>query len=262
MIRLLLGACLMLLLACNSDTPTLRLAVAANLVPPLEAIQQSYQAQTGVSIEISAASSGALNAQIRNGAPFDIYLSANKKYPRELKREGIGKGEPLIFTFGKLMLWSKKQLSPDSLTVPLTEIQNKRLALPDPDLAPYGLSAMRWLKAQQLWSSWQSQLIIGNNISHTNQIIRSGSVDFAFTAASARHWGTLGELGYWYEVPDVKAIPHSLLILNESPEIRAFVTFLQSKEAADILMDFGYLRALTLPIEMEPSLLKFDTVSP
>lgn len=247
MIRLLLGCGLMFLLACNSNTPTLRLAVAANLVPPLEAIQKSYKAKAGVNLEISAASSGALNAQIRNGAPFDMYLSANKKYPRELYKEGIGKGEPLIFTFGQLMLWSREELKQDSLAPLLSEIQNKRLALPDPDLAPYGLSAMRWLRSQKLWDVWQGQLIIGNNISHTNQIIRSGSVDFAFTAASARHWGTLGELGYWYEVPDVKAIPHSLLILKNSPETSDFVNYLQSKEAALILMDFGYLRALTLP---------------
>lgn len=234
--------CFFLFVSCTPSKPTLRLAIAANLMPPIEAITQAYEAQTGHQIEISAASSGALNAQIRNGAPFDIFLSANEQFPQQLFAEGIGEELPFVFAFGQLMLWSKAEMPADSLEAFLRKITSQKLAMPDPELAPYGAAAKAWMQSHALWEKLSPNLIIGNNISHTNQIIRSGSVDFAFTAASARYWGNLGEQGHWSLVPGVKAIPHSLLLLNKKEEGKRFVEFLNSEVGLEIWEMYGYIR--------------------
>jgi molybdate transport system substrate-binding protein len=211
-------------------------------MPPIEAITQAYEAQTGHLVEISAASSGALNAQIRNGAPFDIYLSANEEFPLQLFAEGIGEEPPFVFASGQLMLWSKKKIPADSLEAFLRKITSQKLAMPDPELAPYGAAAKGWMQSYGLWEKLSPNLIIGNNISHTNQIIRSGSVDYAFTAASARFWGKIGEEGFWNLVTGVKAIPHSLLLLTDKEEGKRFVEFLNSEVGLRILEMYGYIR--------------------
>jgi len=157
-----------------------------------------------------------------------------------------------------LMLWSSQQISPDSLVTALLELKSRRLALPDPELAPYGAAAKAWLQTKSLWHTLSAKLIIGNNISHTNQIIRSGSVEIAFTAASARHWGTLGEQGHWYIVPDVKPIPHSLLILSQKEDVKHFVDFLKSKKAAEIFEKYGYIRAKEISMKYENFTIYFE----
>ncbi len=237
---LLLLVCLLLSACTFGSKSSLRIAVAANLLPPMEAIQRAYEAQTGQKIAISLGSSGALNAQIRNGAPFDLYLAADEAFPRQLYAEGIGEEPPTIFAWGQLMFWSSGAVPPDSLPQLLRRIGPGRLALPAPELAPYGAAAQAWLQSQGLWEGCKDHLILGNNVSHTNQIIRSGAVDYAFTAASARYWGGLGEVGHWSPLPDAGLIPHALLILKEGEAVREFVDFLRSEVGAGILGEFGY----------------------
>lgn len=233
----------LLLAAVSSCTPTgpgLRVAIAANLTPPMEAIQAAYEAKSGIRVELSSGSSGALSAQIRNGAPFDLYLSANELYPQQLFAEGIGEEPPRIFARGQLVFWSAAPMEADSIAERLLQLGDKRLALPDPELAPYGAAAKTWLQSQGLWDKLSDRLIIGNNISHTNQIIKSGAVEVAFTAASARYWSSLEKEGHWLAVSGIAPIPHAMLLLSDREAVSSFASYLQSAEAASIFERFGY----------------------
>ncbi len=217
-------------------------AIAANLSAPVNAIVRSYQAKTGSSVDLVVASSGVLTAQIRNGAPFHIFLSADEKYPQLLAESGSYELPPRVFTRGNLVLWIKGDSAQANELPEAALDQIQTLAIANPELAPYGMAAREWLQEMGKWENMSDRVVFGENVGQVNQYIRSGSVDGALTAISAVHAEELSDLGTWIPLSIAgKGIPHAGLILDSShPETLAFWNFLFSEKAQRIFAEYGY----------------------
>ncbi|RMG66950.1 MAG: molybdate ABC transporter substrate-binding protein [Bacteroidetes bacterium] len=234
---------LLLLLACQQPR-ALRIAVAANLSLPLQELAAAYEAQTGLPVEVITASSGVLTAQIRQGAPFDLFLSANMKYPQALAAEGLTSGTPEVLAYGQLIAWSRDSLPGNDLMAYIRDLPaGGRVAIANPELAPYGRAALSWLEQEGLDAALSSRLVFGENIGQVNRYIYARAVDLAFTAVSARTAPELQSLGLWHPLPAAAGggIPHGICRLRAAqPGSEALEAFLQSEAARAVLARYGY----------------------
>lgn len=225
----------------SSDRP--KFAVAANLLYPMQEIQSVYQTTTGNRFDLISGSSGVLSAQIMHGAPFDLFFSANMKYPEALFQAERTQSAPIIIVKGRSVFWSKYPLKNQELASFLGSGKVERLAIANPSLAPYGAEAKNYLQDAHLWQKWEKQLILGENIGQVNQYIRTSSVDAAFTAISSKHATQLKGKGYWKLLGDsADGIPHGLVLLpNASEAATDILKFLQTPEAQKIFEKYGYV---------------------
>ena len=171
-------------LAAHSQTP-LRLAAAADLEPVLPPILTQFQLQTGIHVEATYQASATLTTQIMNGAPFDLFLSADLNYPKRLIDAGLAQGagsadssNPITYARGTLVLWTRKDsgLLPSSLDL-LRDPKLRRLAIANPERAPYGKAAIAALKSLRLYEQLQSRLVTAENIAQAAQFADSGNAD-------------------------------------------------------------------------------------
>jgi molybdate transport system substrate-binding protein len=230
-----------LLSACQETDEALIVAVAANLSAPMREIATAYEATAaGQKTELVVASSGVLTAQIRNGAPFDLFLSADDHYPEVLAQAGLALQPPRIFTYGSLVLWTREPLLDSRMLDPAAFFA---FAIAHPELAPYGLAAKNWLITQGKWDALSPKVIYGENVGQVNQYIRSGAVDGALTAVSATYAAELRDIGHWKTLAatDAPRIPHAGVLLKGSDEAaQRFWDFLFSPAARQVLESYGY----------------------
>lgn len=222
---------------------SIRVAVAASLQPPLEEIVQVYRAKTGKEIQLITASSGVLTAQIRMGAPFHVFLSANMKYPESLQEEGLTEGSPEVLAMGKGAFWTKNKMSSVSIEQWLLHDAVQTVAIANTRLAPYGQFARAWLEQKGIWEKIQDKLVYGESIGQVNQYIYSGSVDAAFTAVSASKGKEIKDKGEWYELKNTETanVPQGKALIKDAPPAaKAFYDFLDSSDAREILNKYGY----------------------
>jgi molybdate transport system substrate-binding protein len=160
----------------SAQTP-LRVAAAADLEPVLPPILAEFQQATGIHAEATYQASAMLTTQIMNGAPFDLFLSADLGYPRRLIEAGVadaagsaGSSTPIIYARGTLVLWARKDsgLPPPSLDL-LRNPNLKRLAIANPDRAPYGRAAVAALTSLKLYDALKPRLVTGENIAQSAQ---------------------------------------------------------------------------------------------
>ncbi|MBT8184968.1 MAG: molybdate ABC transporter substrate-binding protein, partial [Eudoraea sp.] len=200
----------------------------------------------GIGCHLITASSGKLTAQITEGAPYDIFIAADMKYPRELYNSGLALAPPVSCGYGQLVLWTTTEgLSP---SIPLLQQGTiTHIALANPQTAPYGRAAMEVLNHYGLYEDLSHKLVYGESISQTNQFITSRSAELGFTAMAVVLSPGLSGQGSW-SVIDKKAyspIEHGAVIINRdqgnSDDIQAFYEYLFSGEAKMLLKNFGYL---------------------
>lgn len=168
------------------ETPPLRLAVAANFAPAINAMLPPFEQQTGIKATVTVASSGTLFAQIQHGAPFDVFLSADARRPEELVRIKKGIASTLMtYARGRLAYVTNDAsvTTADDMVIAL-QSQQQRLAIAHPRLAPYGLAARQMLQAVSMWKSYQAHLVRGKNVLQTLQYFDTGNVEHALVAAS------------------------------------------------------------------------------
>ena len=223
---------------------TLNIATAANMQFAMEAITLAFAMETGIECNMIVSSSGKLTAQIREGAPFDILLSANMKYPRALYNDSLTVTQPRTYAYGKLVLWSlKKGVMPNIETTNLDTIQF--VALANPKNAPYGQAAMQALQNKGYLPGIEDKLVYGESIAQTNQFIISGAADIGFTAKSVVLSNQIGTEGSWLEIGSklYDPIAQGVVLLKGSEQqeaARQFYDFLFSERAQSILINFGY----------------------
>lgn len=232
---------ILFLTACQETEDALIVAVAANLSAPMREIAAAYEATpAGQKIELVVASSGVLTAQVRNGAPFDFFLSADEHYPEILAQAGLALQPPRIVTYGSLVLWTREPLLDSSVLDPTAF---SAFAIAHPELAPYGLAAKNWLIARGKWDALSPKVIYGENVGQVNQYIRSGVVDGALTAVSATYAAELRDIGHWTTLAasDAPRIPHAGVLLNGSDgAAQRFWDFLFSPAAQQVFASYGY----------------------
>jgi molybdate transport system substrate-binding protein len=227
----------------------LRIAVAANFLGTLQRLAPPYEQISGTQLLLSAASSGQLYAQIVEGAPFDIFLSADSQRPLQLEQTGRAEpGSRFTYAIGQLVLWSPAATRFTDGAAYLRGGQYRYLAIANPDAAPYGLAAQQVLQNLQLWDQLQSQqkIVTGASLAQTRQFAASGNADAAFVA-----WSQLlddaGKPGgsYWLPAPALyQPILQQAVLLSAShskPAARHFLNWLQHDPvAAKTLRAAGY----------------------
>jgi molybdate transport system substrate-binding protein len=232
----------------------LKVAAASDLSAAMEQLAPAFEKKTGIRASVSLGSSGNFFAQIQNGAPFDAFLSADRSYPEKLEKAGQAEpGSVIAYARGKLVLWlpnsSHLQLgSQDRQLETLSMLRERavrKIAIANPEHAPYGRAAVAALQHFQVYDQVKDKLVLGENISQTAQFAQSGNADVAFLALSIAQSAPMEQAGRWLSLPDASypAIEQAGAIISSSthkPEARLFLDFLCSAEAQVILHKFGF----------------------
>ena len=221
-------------------------AVAANFTTPMKAIAAEFEKDTGHSTQLSFASSGKFYAQIKNGAPFQVFLSADVKKPELLEQEGLAvSGSRFTYALGSLVLWSARPDLVDHNGDILRTDNFRHLAMANPKLAPYGLAARETLEKMGVWSELRDKLVIGENIAQTHQFVATGNAELGFVALSqVMKDGQLTGGSGWL-VPSNFYSPirqDAVLLINgkDNAAASALLNYLQSDKAAATIKSYGY----------------------
>lgn len=239
-----LFALLLALTFCHAD---INVACAANMQFAMKEIIDAYEKETGKSVKPIFGSSGKLSAQILNGAPFDVFVSADMNYVDRLYKTGATKNPPKEYAKGKLALWTMKDLDLSKGVEVLKDSTLRRVAVGDPKVTVYGPAAIEVLEKIGVLKVVQSKLVYGENISTVAQYIVSASVDIGFSNLSFTQSGPLAGKGK-YIVLDSSL--HSPLLqgaailrhgMEKKPEeSEQFFAYLFGKKARAILSRYGY----------------------
>jgi molybdate transport system substrate-binding protein len=158
-------------------------AAAANVKPAVDDLARAFEAaHPGVTVAVTAGASGAIFAQLRSGAPFDIFFSADREYPRRLAAAGLASGDETVYAVGRLAVWtppgSRLDLAGRGLAA-LADPAVRRLAIANPAVAPYGAAAEAALRAAGVWDALGDRLVLGESVAQAAQFARTGAADAA-----------------------------------------------------------------------------------
>ena len=236
---------LMITLALQAQS--LHVAAAANVSGAIKVITRAFEKKhPNVKVHVAIGSSGKLFAQIKNGAPYDLFLSANVRYPKALYNGGIIKTSPRIYAKGALALFSTKGLNLSKGLALLADKEIQRIAIGNPKTAPYGEAAKEALENAHLYQKIKSKLIYATSISQTLLYAMRG-VDAAIVAKSSlldNKMARIKEHTSWVELDKrlYKPINQAMALIHpDNSAAVEFYAFLGSKEVRTILQNYGYL---------------------
>lgn len=223
-------------------------AAAADLQFAMTDIAARFEKETGGKVTISYGSSGNFFQQLQNGAPFDIFFSANLGYAKKL--EGAGLSEPgsyYEYAKGKIVIWERKESRVD-LTSGIRALLNPsvaKIAIANPEHAPYGRAAVDAMQKAGVYDRVKEKLVFGENISQTASFVISGSADVGIVALSLALSPNMEDAGHFFEIPTsiYQPIDQACVILKSSKHKDAahqFLTFVKGPAAAEILSRYGF----------------------
>ena len=231
------------------STAELTVAAAADLSSVLREIAANYEKKTGITVKLSFGASGALTQQIQNGAPFDIFFSADMDYPRQLVTAGEADPASLYeYAVGTLVLWvpadSPLDLKGKGMSVVL-DPSVKKIAIAKPQHAPYGRAAVAALKHAALYDRVSARLVLGENISQAAQFAESGNAQVGFVALAHAVAPSMQGKGRFWEVPAdfYPALAQGAVVISQSPhkkEAADFLEYMKTKETADLFRKYGF----------------------
>src|SRR3974390_3284110 len=232
----------------NASTE-LVVAAAADLSSALKELGDGYEKKTGIKIKLSFGASGALTQQIQNGAPFDLFFSADIDYPRQLIAQGHADAASLYkYSLGKLVLWVPASSSLDVEHKGMEILQDssiKKIALANPQHAPYGRAAVAALKHAGLYDRLADRFVLGENVSQAAQFAESGNAQAGFVALAHALSPAIRNTGKFWVVPAdyYPPLEQGVVIITRSQhkkEAAEFLNFLKTKEASDLLRKYGF----------------------
>jgi molybdate transport system substrate-binding protein len=232
----------------RASAQTLTVAAASDLQSALPVIAAQFEKDTGQKVALTFGSSGNFFAQIQNGAPFDVFLSADIDYPRRLEDAGFAERASLVeYARGRIVLWTRRDSGIDvtpGLRV-LTDSKVRRIAIANPEHAPYGRAAVAALRGEHLYESVRSKFVMGENISQAAQFAQSGSADVGIIALSLALTPTLNSSGSYVDVPDnlYPPIQQAGVVIAASQHktmARQFIEMLKKPDVAQILQSYGF----------------------
>ena len=225
---------------------TLSIAAAADLQFALEDLARGFRAaHPSLDLRLAYGSSGNFFAQIRNQAPFHLFLSADVAYPRELVRQGIGaRGSVFVYAIGRLAVWVPSA-SPLDPAAALQSSPLRRLAIANPQHAPYGRAAEAALRSLGAYDRLKDKLVLGENVAQTLEFAQSGAADAAIVALSLALAPPVRGQGRYWEIP-AEAYPkieQGGVIVKDSPAAREFRAWMLSPPGARVLQAYGFAPA-------------------
>ena len=245
MMRVLLPlVCAALCVSAQADE--VRVAVAANFATPLKTLATEFERDTGHTLLSSAGATGKLYAQIKSGAPFDVFLSADDETPARLEKEGDAvSGSRFTYAVGRLVLWSAQANSVDAQGAVLKNGNFKHLALAAPHLAPNGAAAVQTLTQLGLLAALTPRFVQGESIGQTYSFVASGNAELGFVALSQVYENGKVSHGSGWIVPASlhDALRQDAVLLARSrdkPAARALLAFLKTEKARGLIRTFGY----------------------
>lgn len=232
--------------ACQTRADEVQVAVASNFTAPMKEIAAEFEKDTGHKALLAFGSSGKFYAQIRNGAPFQVFLSADDETPARLEREGlILPGSRFTYATGTLALWSPRAGYVDAHGEVLRQGRYTRLAIANPRLAPYGSAAVEMLNKLGLLAAVQSRFVQGENIAQTWQFVATGNAELGLVALSqVTKDGRLTGGSAWV-VPGhlhtpIRQDAVTLASARGNPAAEALVQYLKGDKARAIIRAYGY----------------------
>jgi molybdate transport system substrate-binding protein len=237
---------MVMVLGCSvSSKKPLTIATAANMQFALTEITEAFTEDTGIKTETILGSSGKLNAQIKEGAPYDVFVSADMAFPQDLYESGFTKSAPKVYANGTLILWSFQDQIEPSFEL-LTDPNIKHIAIANPKTAPYGIAASQVLKEGEYYDQIVGKLVFGESVGQTNQFIITGAAEVGLTAKSVVMSPQMKGKGNWVEVSSSLHDPILQgMVLLKTEEItrknaQLFSDFMFSEKAKTILRKYGY----------------------
>jgi len=242
-------ALLLLFAGVFATAQEITVAAAADMSAALPELVAAYAKKTGQTVELSFGASGNLTNQIRNGAPFDVFFSADEEYPQQLITEGLASKDSLYrYAVGRLVLWvpadSPLDLSKLGMKA-LLEPSVKKISIANPATAPYGRAAVSALRHFGIYDQVSSRLVLGENVSQAAQFVESGNAQAGLIALSHALAPALKDKGRYWTVP-LDAYPtlnQAAVVLSRSKQqdaARKFLEFLRNPEAASLLASYGF----------------------
>lgn len=236
------GIAMLLLFLHQAQADEVTVAVAANFAAAMEKIAARFEARSGQRVIAIFGSTGALYTQIRNGAPFDVLLAADKRRPRLLERNGGAvPGTRFTYATGRLVLWSAREGYVDAKGAILKTGSFAHLAMANPKAAPYGAAAEQVLRSMGLLERLRPRIVQGDNIAQTDQFVATGNAQLGFVALSE----VKGSAGSQWLVPQrlYRPIEQQAVLLKRgrhNAAAQVFVDYLKGPEARAIIRDLGY----------------------
>lgn len=223
-----------------------QVAVAANFAEPIKAIAAVLHKTTGHTLKISTGASGAFYTQIKNGAPFDVFLSADNERPEMLEKDGLAlPGTRFTYATGKLVLWSAKPGRVDGQGAVLKAADLGKVAHANPKTAPYGAAALQVLDKLGLQDTLRPKLVQGESIGQTFNFVKTGNADVGFVAMSQVLAGGRLKEGSMWVIPQTQYDPirQEAVVLKKgagNEAAQALLKLLQSPNIQDLIRSYGY----------------------
>ncbi|WP_308366171.1 MULTISPECIES: molybdate ABC transporter substrate-binding protein [unclassified Microbulbifer] len=267
--------CCLFLLSCSEPPqPKLRIATASNFRPALEVLRADFEKSCHCRLEIASGATGMLYSQIREGAPYDIFLAADSERPRLLQRDGlIAPGSYRTYARGRLALWIERsllrtesgadlpgfvpaaQIAPPHLAL-LLENWRSKIVIADPQLAPYGDAAVRLLRRLKLWRHLRGQMVYAANVGHAQIILREGHAQLGLIPMSLAL--ASGKGGDYMAIPEdlYPPLEQRMVILKSSRSealAQQFADYLLAPKTQQRLGELGYFSAASAPVASTPA---------
>ena len=246
--RSVLLLCLALVLSQLSFAQEITVAAAADLEFAMRDIGKQFQKETGKNVKLIFGSSGSFFQQIQNGAPYDMFFSANLDYPKRLEAAGLTlTGSYYQYARGKIVVWVPKDSTLD-LSAGLKALLDpniKKVAIANPQHAPYGQAAVSAMQKEGIYEKAKEKFVLGENISQTASFLMSGSADIGVIALSLALSPNMKDKGRYAEIPmgEYPPIDQACVILSSSKEsvlARQFLSYIKGTEVAKLLAAYGF----------------------
>ena len=249
MIRVILVLCMFIITGANpAVAEEITIAAASDLNFAFKEIVAEYEKATGNRVKLTLGSSGNFFAQIQNGAPFDLYFSADIAYPWKLEEAGLTvPGSLFQYAVGRIVLWAGNESHLDlskGLEV-LREPTIKKIAIANPKHAPYGRAAVAAMEHAQVYDRVKDKLVLGENISQAAQFVESGAADVGIIALSLALAPPMQAAGRYWEIPADAHPPieQGAVVLNggkNQERAKAFLSFIQGAEGQTMMKRHGF----------------------
>ncbi|MBV5306584.1 MAG: molybdate ABC transporter substrate-binding protein [Desulfobulbaceae bacterium] len=239
--------CSLLLVTASARAEKITVAAAADLKFAMgEIITEFKKANPTDEIEVIYGSSGKFHTQIQQGAPYDLYFSADIAFPRELAKNGFAASDVTPYAFGRIVLWSESLDATKMNLESLTDLTITRIAIANPKHAPYGKRAEEALRSSKIWDKVEAKLVYGENIAHTAQFVQTGNAQVGIIALSLAVSPELSNKGGYWLIPDNlhEPLEQGYIITKRAAEnvlAKRFADYMGSKEARAVMTKYGFV---------------------